>query len=165
MDKVNAEKVRNIKGKDTFNYLWVSMKPGTTILYRTREKEEWSVGVIYSCSGGIFEDPPVAWKVVVWNLEYDGKYLSRMKLFFTHNPFDGERDSEFIWIDRSEYDDASIREIMEQQPSVKEAVELGEMYWDCLRPVCKAYSGAAWQDATNEGSESLVRFYNSKPNT
>jgi len=164
MDKVKAEKKRNIEGKMTFNYRWVSMKPGTTIMFKIRESVDWSVGVVYSCSGGIFVDPPVAWTVDVWNLEYDGKYLSRKRQGFDFHPYDSEMDSDFICIDRSKCDDASIKEIMEQQPLVKEAVELGEMYWDFLRPVCKEYKGTAWQDPTNEESESLVRFYNSKAN-
>jgi hypothetical protein len=152
MEKVKAEKKRNSEGSTTFDYEWVAWKPGTTVMTKYRSSDNWIIGVVHSCKGGIFVNPPENWNYVLWNLKYDGKRLIRQRCVVQAAPFDGAKPME-ITIDRSNYDDASMKKIMEQQSSIKEAVEVGEMYWDFLKPVCKEYKGASWKNPANEESE------------
>jgi len=157
MEKVNGEKKRNNEGSMTFDYQWIAWKPGTTIMTKMAISDKWTIGVVHSCAGGIFEDPPKAWHLEFWNLGYDGEYVSRQKWKLIYPPYDGPKNiSDKILIVPGKYDDTSMEEIMEQETSVKEAVEIGKMYWSLLKPACKEYNGATWEDPTKEESGSLL---------
>jgi len=164
MEKVNAEKRRNSEGNTTFDYQWVSRKPGATIMTKLKTSDNWTIGVMQSCTGGIFADPPEPWKTEIWNLVYSGEYMARQGFCILTPPYDGKKEFCEIIIARKEYGNASMGEIMEKRPSVKEAVEAGQIYWNLLKPACKAYKGATWDDPAKEESGSQFRSQSSNAN-
>jgi hypothetical protein len=167
MERVKAEKKRYSEGSLTFDYQWVVWKPGTTMMMKNRSSDSWVIGVVHSCKGGVYEHPPTPWIITLWNLQYDGKYLSRRHTNqMRYVSYDGAMDitERIISIDCSKYDDESMKKIMEQQSSVKEAVEAGEMYWDFLKPVCQKHKGATWENPANEESRALLRSHDSNAN-
>lgn len=111
MDQVNAEKARNQRGMFTFEFAWVSQKPGTTILYDRNcsflprrgvfplaappDGIEWpdlpSRGpfVALPCRSDM---PGAHLDIGGWKLEYDGHQLGRVVYGARILPFAGPRE-------------------------------------------------------------------------
>jgi hypothetical protein len=102
MDLVRAEKQRHKRVCFTSDFLWVAMRPGATLFYQARERQDnddWHVGFIHSVSGGVFQRPPRDWRITHWSMEYDGKYLGRVAAVLNKIMFDGEsnfKDHRFL---------------------------------------------------------------------
>ncbi len=134
MADVNAEKERNKKGFETFEWLWVRRKPGTTVLMRHRESKNWAVSVLHSISGGTFNYPPTEWSLKRWRMRHDGKYLGRQVQRTQWEKYDGEFDiSDYFRIIDPDAD------IIDEE--VAKHIKYGESYWDLLRKQCKHYEG------------------------
>ncbi|KAK7916896.1 hypothetical protein PG985_010504 [Apiospora marii] len=111
MDQVNAEKERNQRGMFTFEFAWVSLKPGTTILYDKNcsflprrgvfpfaappNGIEWpdlpSRGpfVALSCRSDV---PGAHLDIGGWKMEYDGHQLGRILYGARIFPFAGPKE-------------------------------------------------------------------------
>lgn len=135
MADVEAEKERNRNGFYTFDGAWVALKPGVTMLSDVRESEELNIGVVHSISGGIFEDPPVKWKVDKWSMAYNGKYVGRVLKTMNILKFDGEAKAISRIISPDDY------ETVKRDEQLIKLVKRGEMYWKLLRKQCKHYKG------------------------
>ncbi|KAF9871018.1 ATPase [Colletotrichum karsti] len=93
MAGVREEQERNKRGFSTFEWRWVALKPGVTFLERDEQLYEgWEAFVIHSVTGGVFENPPVAWEARKWRLNYEDHYIERVwGPATTWVAFDGEK--------------------------------------------------------------------------
>lgn len=73
----------------TFEYYWLLLKPGAMV-YCTLYNIVSSY-MIKSVDGGIENGVATPYKIMMWNIEYDGRTLGRSTSMETINPFDGER--------------------------------------------------------------------------
>ena len=139
MEDVNREKERNKKGLQTFEWTWISNKPGTTKMERTIEDRNWKTSVVHSIEGGIFNNPPTRWLFTSWKFCYDGTFLRRVKLITATLSFDGEREiseyGRFINCDEELTDNNLADE------EVAKKVKYGELYWQLLQEQCKYHKG------------------------
>ncbi|RYP30479.1 hypothetical protein DL767_006220 [Monosporascus sp. MG133] len=111
MDNVNAEKERNKRGYATFDYLWVALKPGTTMMYQESEVLEWKAAIVYSMSGGIFTQPRRKWTVCIWFMEHNGSLLGRVQHSISYDRFDGEESYSGLYmmiLGDEEFESASL---------------------------------------------------------
>ncbi|KAK8109445.1 hypothetical protein PG999_007582 [Apiospora kogelbergensis] len=112
MDQVNEERARNRNGLYTFDFAWVSQKPGTTVVYGRdgADRAGWPRRPVFPDdpehewpglkSRGPFvvlpprtEDFGVAtWDFGGWRLECDGRVLGRVVYATTIRPFLGVRE-------------------------------------------------------------------------
>lgn len=146
MEKVNEEKERNKRRFRTFEWAWVVWKPGTTVLWTSRDEAGiWRGSVVHSVTGGTFQSPPSAWEIRRWQLTYDGTYLGRHLSVIEDVKYDGESDmtdGERIVTDGDFMDEI-----------VTKNIKYGETYWKLLQKQCKCYKGRTTDFPYNEVSE------------
>ncbi|KAI0190854.1 P-loop containing nucleoside triphosphate hydrolase protein [Astrocystis sublimbata] len=137
MPKVLEEMKRNAEGWHTFEYSWVKLKPGTTILDRIREDSEHHPRVVHSISGGTFQHPPVPWEMTFWNLIYDGVYLGRQNSTMYRDKFDGEIEYNYTIV--GNHDD--IDDMDNITENISNQIKYGGMYWSYLWKQCRQCKG------------------------
>ena len=146
MAEVNAEEDRFRRGARTWNWGWVMWRPGSTIITRySDEKNQLYTRVVHSISGGIFENPPKAWKINTWSLSFDGEFLGREQFIVESHKYDGEgkvKDFRPVDMDRDSED-----------PDVIKHVENGEKYWQLLQKACQYHTGRTKSFPFNEASQ------------
>lgn len=143
MAGVNAEKERNKKGYYTYEYAWVSWKPGQTRLNHFITEHDLRPQVVHSVSGGVFREPWTVWRVSVWDLRYDGQYLGRHLSTVFHTKFDGQKPSDTFEIE-------SFKEGGTQNEDVLKQIGYGKQYWKLLRKRCQSYKGRTQTFPFNE---------------
>jgi hypothetical protein len=137
MEGFRAEKERNARGFYTYKYLWVSRRPGYTILFRSRGAKHWEAGVIMSTAGGPFTDPPSQWTTEYWNLRYNGTYLVRTSGLMYTSISDGEASFEqhsTIILPGQEIGNA-------QNPVIEKLIRNGRMYCRLIEKQCMYHRG------------------------
>lgn len=134
MPEVLQEKERNAKGYHTFEYMWVQLKPGTTILATYRENLEFHPQVIHSMSGGVFQSPPTDWITWSWNMRYNGEYLGRYWDSSACEKFDGERQRDTTIV-------GDLDSTNDLPQIVSNQLRYGEAYWRLLQRQCRHYKG------------------------
>ncbi|KAF2843761.1 P-loop containing nucleoside triphosphate hydrolase protein, partial [Patellaria atrata CBS 101060] len=72
----------------TFKNLWLLLKPGEMVF--VRKDDEPSPYVVEWVGGGVIKGKATAYKVEVWNIDYDGQYFGRSLFNVEIKPFDGE---------------------------------------------------------------------------
>jgi hypothetical protein len=154
MDIVKAEQERNNRDCCTFDYMWVALKPGRTVLFSTREGEEgaFEPGIIHSVSGGIFEHPRNQWTITLWSMAYNGLYLGRVERFLIWNKFDGEHTNlkqKLIFVCDKDLTEANKDERLRQ------AVEQGKTYWNLVSRQCRYHQGTTTSLPMNEVSRKI----------
>lgn len=139
MEQVNAEKERNKRGYVTFDYLWVSHRPGTTFLYQLGGELEWRGAVVYSMEGGIFSQPRQPWSHSHWAVEHNDESLSRIKTLTTLDRFDGEQSfsEKYIMI----LGHGVLDEDQLQSDVVRQNVAYGKVYWDLMNKQSRYHEG------------------------
>ncbi|KAI1195290.1 P-loop containing nucleoside triphosphate hydrolase protein [Nemania serpens] len=155
MEEVRKEQERNKRGFNTFDYRWVALKPGTTVLDEFRDQTELRPYVIHSIEGGTFESPPVPWSISRWYLRYDGRYLGRCMRDVIYDKFDGENQQFEIIVGDLENNDNHPDAVLNQ-------LKYGESYWSLIQKQCKQYNGKT-QDVIPKEVDGLVmvdmKFY------
>jgi len=153
MIKVNEEKERNKRGYYTFDYRWVSLKRGATVITNPREYDdgEWTTGVIHSVAGGIFGYSRTDWSVSYWSMAYDGEYLGRELRFMLEREWDGEVPCEETRVLGSGDD----FEESERTAEVLQAIECGKTYWEILRGQCRYHSGKTVEIPKTEAPKNI----------
>lgn len=146
MAEVRKEKERNKRGFTTFEYQWVTLKPGTTILDKLLEETQVRPWIIHSIKGGVFEQPPVPWIIYRWHLRYDGRYLSRSMDSALFDKFDGESEMSEIIV--GDLNDSNNPEAVSTQ------LKYGELYWNLLQKQCRQYNGKTQDIISKEVSNS-----------
>lgn len=152
MEEVRKEQERNKRGFNTFDYRWVALKPGTTVLDEFRDQTELRPYVIHSIEGGTFESPPVPWSISRWYLRYDGRYLGRCMRDVIYDKFDGENQQFEIIVGDLENNDNHPDAVLNQ-------LKYGESYWSLIQKQCKQYNGKTQDVIPKEVSN--IRSYNS----
>ena len=151
MEDVYAEQERNKRGFHTFEYLWLKMRPGTTILFKLSVDKDWHSCVIHSVSGGVFENPSSEWAIKYWSMCFDGQFLGRSLSSFIPRKFDGEVKIDYSFVFT---DDESLSE--EKLSTLNEAVtnqyNYGKKYWSLLRKQCKYHKGISRDFPFNQAS-------------
>jgi len=147
MPDVRAEQERNKRGFYTFEYMWVPMKPGTTMLHTPKGESHPEAGVVHSMINGTFgpRDSALPWTQRLWGLRFDGKCLGRVSTALYHDRFDGEislRNST-LWLVMTEADqmDEEDFEGSHVDQPVAAQIEHGEEYFNLLHKQCKHYKG------------------------
>ncbi|KAF9891838.1 hypothetical protein FE257_003323 [Aspergillus nanangensis] len=157
MEQVNAEKDRIRRGFQSFEWAWVSHKPGTTVMERLREDNHWTPGVVHSISGGVFQNPPIAWTVQTWTMNYDGEYLGRMTQHSYIEKYDGELDRSQFTRFYNDLDAIETDELSSQR------IKKGEAYWKLLKKQCRYYKGPTtvfpYNDVDGLVMADLVSYY------
>lgn len=143
MKQVNSEKERNKRGFFSFEWYWVAHKPGATTLQQYSHDRSWTPAVVYSVTGGIFNNPPTSWTIDTWNMTYDGIYLGREMDYYERSKFDGEIAEETRFINDSG---------LESDELAAEAVKMGKIYWQLLRKQSMHYKGPTAVFPNNEVS-------------
>lgn len=143
MAGVNAEKERNKKGYFTYEYAWVSWKPGQTILSNYVTESDPRPQVIHSVTGGVFVEPWEEWRTWAWDLRYDGRYLGRHLSSMTDAKFDGQ-------IALKTFEVESLEEESAQDEDVLNQISYGKQYWKLLRKQCQSYKGRTLSFPFNE---------------
>ncbi|RYP71351.1 hypothetical protein DL771_004839 [Monosporascus sp. 5C6A] len=155
MDSVNAEKERNMRGYTTFDYLWVSHKPGTTIMYERSGELGWEAGIVYSMSGGIFTQPRRVWTVYLWSMEHDGSTLRRVRGSVDYKRFDGEESYSRLYLlilGDEEFESAKL-----ENDVVKQKIEYGPKHGhDRSGELLRDKYLSVWATATYETSYRTV---------
>ncbi|KAI0020196.1 P-loop containing nucleoside triphosphate hydrolase protein [Xylariomycetidae sp. FL0641] len=160
MPEVRAEQRRNEEGYYTWEYIWVSYRPGTTMLHPLKLDNSKRPRVIHSLSGGVFESPPKPWKVYTWYMQYDGFYLGRRMATFQFDQFDGQQRMDTM---------VDIEDIgsCKTEDDVSAQLEYGKTYWSLLQKQCKYFKGRSLDFPYNK-VEGLVMadldsFYSENP--
>lgn len=142
MKDVREEQERNKRGLSMFEWRWVALRPGVTVLERADHDSLWEASVVHSVRGGVLENPLTSWEVDTWSMKYDGRFISRVMNRTTMWPkFDGERhdirDSgeETIFIDPVEDEDCLDTEL------AQELIANGKEYMGMLKPKCFQHHG------------------------
>lgn len=151
MPAVYAEQERNAKGFYTFEYYWVSQKPGRTLIDTIDQDNDWHRRVIQSVSGGIFDSPPSHWQTKFWNMRFNGRYLGRESGTLNTHKFDGERAMQTRRIVIDDYN-PSEEKLLSLGEVVKKQYEYGKKYWDLLHKQCRYYKGKSREFPFNEVS-------------
>jgi hypothetical protein len=151
MPMVEAEKERHKRGRFTFDFFWVALKPGRTIFHKIAEAkdvDEWEVGVIHTVSGGVFKQPREDWKIEKWSLAYDGMYLGRQRTPpFMFSKFDGE--ATFDHYHMQVFGQEEFKELAKED-DIRETVEKGRIYWDLVDKGCMYHRGKTVESPRNE---------------
>lgn len=156
MEEVRTEQNRNKEGSMTWEYLWVSHKPGTFLTSRhietgisTSQAGNAAIQVIHSITGGKFGNDRSQWSVQAWNLMFDGKSLRRVKGNFSSLSFDGEiKISEFL--QESQISNETLNSLGE---ATRKLYRHGRQYWNLLRKQCRFYKGQTEEFPFNEVSD------------
>lgn len=174
MKEVREEQERNKRGVETWELAWVARKPGTAVMEKWTGEKDWRVKVVFDMQGGIFEDPPVAWKMRGWAMVYDGRFLGRYLDWVTIGKFDGESKSTFLFTPRKglelsadiwkgseeiyfiqpkEIDDDNL-DVLPQ--AVRDQIALGKKYWELLGKHCRHHKGESRNFPHNEASQDCL---------
>ncbi|KAI1750558.1 P-loop containing nucleoside triphosphate hydrolase protein [Xylaria castorea] len=148
MSEVLQEMERNAKGYHTFEYMWVGLKPGTTVLNKYRESTDFHPGVVHSMGGGSFQFPHTAWTIGTWAMRYNGRYLGRYQHTSEHPKFDGQQKPTFMIV-------GDLNNGHDLPKRVTDQLNYGEAYWRLLRTQCRQYKGKT-QDVPSKEIDGLV---------
>ncbi|KFX93902.1 hypothetical protein O988_06576 [Pseudogymnoascus sp. VKM F-3808] len=136
MPAVRLERERNKEGLETFDMLWLQLKPGTTVKFCFNgDGGSWIAAVIEYVSRHDFG----VWHIGYWSLDYEGTYLGQFKDHMEISRFEGEREAHYEQI----IDDSAFEEPLHE--SVKDFVERGEKYYNLLSTKCQYYSGTTYE--------------------
>ncbi|KAH6977600.1 hypothetical protein BKA56DRAFT_588492 [Ilyonectria sp. MPI-CAGE-AT-0026] len=143
MAGVREEKERNERGSYTFQWLWVSMRPGETLLQELKAHSEPHAHVIHSLEGGTFVNPSQPWKINYWQMNFDGELLGRELGNIIESKWDGELNFEGIrrFVRFPEQKEGKTLDDMEFDDDIKRFIRRGEAYWKLLTKQCQWYSG------------------------
>lgn len=135
MKAVREEQTLNKQCLYTFENLWLSYKPGSTVLVK-HINDEYSIGyVVQSVSGGTFISPPKKWEIQGWRLVYDGASIGRVGWVTTLERFDGAIDVSDIIIFIDEWNDDT------DNPTIRKLIDWGSVYWSHLKNRCSYHKG------------------------
>jgi hypothetical protein len=141
----------------TFGSLWLLMRSGSNVY--AREQDQLNAYVIESMIGGPKRNgraDPYTFRV--WNLEFDGRVVSRTMKSITIPVFDGERDITSLPLFPVRFH----RDEPGQQPLRDQLIERGEKYLQLVKgPSFRQYSGRGLDASMQTVCQShltIVRF-------
>lgn len=134
MGEVRKERERNRAGVATYDWRWLALKPGVTMIKKDSDDAGWDSRVIHSVTGGTLTNPPSSWSVRSWNLNYvDGIVRRVWSTDFTFFKFDGERfDDDFD--DTIKFIDPTESDEFRNEEGALELIKSGEKYAEMLEP-------------------------------
>ncbi|KAF0322177.1 ATPase [Colletotrichum asianum] len=141
MRDVREEQERNKKGLETFDWLWVSHKPGRTVLTKGVIDYDWQPKVVHSLTGGTLDNPPSAWLIHSWRLAYNGYVVQRVwNQRETVLKYDGERESITENFATKVFDPSTSDQFLGDE-SALELIRNGKRYAEMLEPRCYQHRG------------------------
>jgi hypothetical protein len=155
MPRVREEQERNKRGFVTWEYEWVSLRPGAVRLSLLHGEEDWHGQVIHSIKDGAFVDPPQPWTINSWSMDYDGQWLGRRISETVMDKFDGE-----VALEKSNIvlNEEHFKNNGENLPEpAKRKAEFGKPYLELLEKTCKYLKGPSRQFPYNEVRSVLAR--------
>ncbi|KAI0432789.1 P-loop containing nucleoside triphosphate hydrolase protein [Xylaria sp. FL1042] len=147
MLEVLKERERNEKGYYTFEYLWVLLKPGTTVLMEFDDGRLKNY-VVSAMRSGFLQYPPGDWVVEGWYMVYNGEFLGRYKQSNILGKFDGEKPLDFTIV-------GDLENRKDLPDNVANQLKYGEIYWNLLRKQCRQYKGKT-QEVLSKEVDGLV---------
>ncbi|KAI0541776.1 P-loop containing nucleoside triphosphate hydrolase protein [Xylaria digitata] len=160
MPEVLQERERNARGYHTFEYMWVPLKPGTTILSQSSRETEPRPQVVEAITGGAFQCPPLQWTIHSWDMRYDGRFLGRYRMTTVVKKFNGQKRFPFTIVGDLGNESGLTKDVSNQ-------LKYGESYWKLLRKQCRHYKGKT-RDVLSKEVDGLVmvdmKFYYSDDN-
>lgn len=150
MPAVRLERERNARGLETFDMLWLRMKPGTTTKSQDAGSSYWYGRVIESVRGG--GGGAQAWTVGYWTLDYNGSYLGTCKSSVDTERFEGEREIKGTYT--VVFEDSDFEEPVAE--SVKALVEQGQKFYQLLTKSCQYYKGTTYNFPHNQVSPDVL---------
>jgi hypothetical protein len=150
MPEVRLERERNGKGLETFDMLWLRLKPGTTI-QKENAGSDFSYGnvVEYVKDGGSWAQAGI---FGYWTLDYNGTYLGTCRDESIIDRFEGER----VIYNRHIMEDSAFEEPVNE--SAKALVEQGQKFYHLLTKQCQYYKGPTFNFPYNQVSLYLASF-------
>jgi hypothetical protein len=143
MPAVRVERARNERGLETYNMMWLRMKPGATILLSLAgcRKESQRGAIISSLGGGTLGFGSSAWSVTYWTLDYNGTFIGTSTDSFLVRKFEGERSTNHDpALDVVE--DSAFNEPMDS--FITDLVERGKTFYNLLSKKCQYYKGTTF---------------------
>lgn len=107
-DKIDAERILHLKDLCTFQMLWLLFKPGTTVYLEFRGNLEAYVVQSVVSDPAILSDVKQRlepYKIKLWSLRYDGRFVGRTSTEVVLPPFGGERAITSLKVFPCEYRD------------------------------------------------------------
>lgn len=153
MGDIRAEMSRNERGFFSSENIWYALKPGTTIMTRSKERNDWRPCVISEVSGGTLLDPqnPGDWLTKGWSFAFDGMYLDRV-----------ERKMWWAFFGEQSFEDSGIRFISGSEniedEEVRKLVDHGKTYWRLAQKQCKYHSGNSCNFPYNKVSSPSIAW-------
>lgn len=152
MPQVRAEQERLRRGRYTWQWEWVGLQPGRTVMQSTRERDEWDALVVDRVTGGPFptDTQPASneWTVYYWALDFNGVHLGRVRQCATSASWDGEE----LLGDNMVYLNFAGDTTEPMHPLAQEAVRLGRLYWEMVESKCQWHAGKGVDFPHNEVS-------------
>lgn len=137
MPAVRLERDRNERGLETFDMLWLRLKPGTTTKSQDAGSTyEYGSVIEFVGGGGGWAQ---AWDVGYWTLDYNGTYLGTSKRIATIDRFEGEREITDSYV----MEDSAFEDPVHE--SVENLVEQGKKFFDLLSKKCQYYQGTTFE--------------------
>ncbi|KAF8846682.1 hypothetical protein BDZ45DRAFT_812136 [Acephala macrosclerotiorum] len=137
MPAVRLEQERNERGLETFDMLWLRLRPGKTVQIHN-DGEPFSYGGVIEYVTGGGGGWAQAWDIGHWTLDFNGKYLGTCKRMVQIDRFAGEREI----FDSHVMEDSAFDEPVDE--SVKPLVEQGERFFQLLAKKCQYYKGTTF---------------------
>ncbi|KAK4167749.1 ATPase [Cladorrhinum sp. PSN259] len=142
MEGVRVEQERLKRGTYTWEYLWLSHKPGVAVVEQYMGESTWSVSVINSVYGGTFdqEGDSSKWLINYWVMAYDGACVGRVLQTASSSQFDGEASRQVFFLDMSDMEEGKLDNIPQ---AARDRIKQGETWFRLLKKQCKHYKGKA----------------------
>ena len=138
MPAVRLERQRYERGMETFDMMWLRLKPGVTIKSVEAGTEEWHGEVVECVKHGSIGVGGKAWEMITWTLDYNGTYLGTLKSAYMLEIFEGEREISYNLI----LPPSAFEEPLDE--SVKTLVEQGKTFFNLLSKKCQYYKGTTF---------------------
>lgn len=139
------EEERHNRGVTTFECLWLLLKPGQTVFLRDQFDRLCRMRsfLISEISGGVINGEVKRYRVLLWNVLYDGIRFFRDYSTFFIRPFDGEKDiTALLLYPQSFYENTAEEVRAHGNKTLQERmIELGRKYWNLSTPCLKEYYG------------------------
>jgi hypothetical protein len=133
MPTAREEQTLSQKGADTFEGLWVTMRPGSAFMFWREDEGPARLypAVVRSLSGGIFTNPPGSWLISYWTLAFDGEVFGRTSNVISLRQ--GVKPMKII-------DERTLTTINDED--IKAQLSVGKKFWQLVKErSCNAHAG------------------------
>ncbi|CAP67139.1 uncharacterized protein PODANS_1_21540 [Podospora anserina S mat+] len=152
-DRIPAERSLHQRNLCTFEMLWLLFKPGTTVYVEFRGNLAAHVVQSVVSDAAILSDPKqrlTPYKIRLWSLTYDGRFVGRSSTEVVLPPFGGERAITSLKVFPCEYFDKS-----DGGKTKRRLEENGKKWYNLLLGKQVRYRGELFDKGSLEARDSL----------